>query len=155
MAQTVDHYILLADDDEDDCFLFQEALTEISLRASLVIVNDGEQLMQELERDNLPDVLFLDLNMPRKDGFQCLQEIKQQAKFASLPVVIFSTSFQPDVVDKLYEQGAHYYIRKPSNFENFKKVIHYAISLVQNSSSANTSQRPSLEKFVLESKFSS
>ncbi|HEU5291214.1 MAG TPA: response regulator [Cyclobacteriaceae bacterium] len=154
MAQA--HYILLAEDDEDDCILFQEALDEISLPMKLMMVNDGEQLIWKLENDQLPDILFLDLNMPRKDGFQCLQEIKQHEKFQLLPIVIFSTSFQPDVINKLYDHGAHYYIRKPSNFEHFKKVIHYAISLVHASLQANEIQRPSKDKFVLESgKFNS
>src|SRR5688572_16072019 len=108
-------HILLADDDEDDRFLFQEALSEMSLHTRLVTALDGEQLMNQLGEDRLPDVLFLDLNMPRKDGFQCLLEIKQNEKLKQLPVIIFSTSFHPDAVNKLYENGAQYYIRKPSN----------------------------------------
>lgn len=150
MALTPSRYILLADDDEDDCFLFQEALGEISLPTHLVMVHDGEELLLELEKNQIPDILFLDLNMPKKDGFQCLSEIKQNEKFRSLPVIIFSTSFQPDVVNKLYENGAHYYIRKPSNFEHFKKVIHYVISLVQTALSSQELERPPKEKFVLE-----
>ena len=151
MGGVIDHYVLLADDDEDDCFLFQEALSEISVPTNLVIVHDGDQLIRELEKDEQPHVLFLDLNMPRKDGFQCLEEIKQQERFSTLPIVIFSTSYQPDVVNKLYESGAHYYIRKPSNFEHFKKVIHYAISLVHASFQRQEHHRPPKEKFVLES----
>jgi CheY-like chemotaxis protein len=145
-----DHYIMLADDDDDDCFLFQEALAEISLSTELVMVHDGEQLVTELEKARIPDILFLDLNMPKKDGFQCLTEIRQHERFSQLPVIIFSTSFQPDVVNELYENGAHYYIRKPSNFEHFKKVVHYVISLVQNTLDSKEIQRPSKEKFVLE-----
>ena len=144
------HYILLADDDEDDCLLFQEALNEISLPTQLITVGNGEQLMQELGDDDFPDILFLDLNMPRKDGFQCLIEIKQNEKLSQLPVIIFSTSFQPDVVSKLYDNGAHYYIRKPSNFEHFKKVIHHAIILVRGALQSKEIRRPTIDKFVLE-----
>lgn len=150
MTPDVKRYILLADDDEDDCFLFQEALSEISLSTRFVTVHDGEQLILKLGKDELPMVLFLDLNMPRKDGFQCLQEIKQNKKYQQLPVVIFSTSFQPDVVNKLYESGAHYYIRKPSNFEDFKRVIHCAIKLLERTSSPQDMKRPPKEEFVLE-----
>jgi CheY-like chemotaxis protein len=151
MVQPTDHYILLADDDEDDCLLFQEALNEILLPTHLVTVHDGEQLIRELEVNELPDVLFLDLNMPRKDGLQCLVEIKKNEKFNTLPVVIFSTSFQPEVVSRLYDHGAHYYIRKPSNFEHFKKVIHYAISLIHVALQEEEVQQPAKEEFVLES----
>lgn len=150
MASAPGRYILLADDDEDDCFLFQEALAEISLPTHLAMVHDGERLILELEKDKIPDILFLDLNMPKKDGFQCLAEIKRNEKFRLLPVIIFSTSFQPDVVDKLYENGAHFYIRKPSKFEHFKKVIHYVVSLTQIEFPARQIERPTKEKFVLE-----
>jgi CheY-like chemotaxis protein len=138
-------FIFLADDDEDDRFLFQEALNEIQLPTQLTTVRDGEQLMEILNAQVLPDILFLDLNMPRKDGFQCLIEIRKNDKLKQLPVVIFSTSYQPDAVTKLYENGAQYYIRKPSNFEHFKKVIRHAIILV-----TTVIHRPSLEEFVLE-----
>ncbi len=145
-------FILLADDDDDDRFLFQEALNEITLPTQLGSVRDGEQLMDFLAGNSLPDVLFLDLNMPRKDGFQCLLEIKKNEKLKKLPVIIFSTSFQPDAVDKLYENGAQYYIRKPSNFEHFKKVIHHAILLIIKTTPANGAgvHQPPKDEFVLE-----
>ena len=142
------HFILLADDDEDDRFLFQEALNEITLSTRLTTVRDGEQLMEALTAIDLPEVLFLDLNMPRKNGFQCLSEIRKSEKLRKLPVVIFSTSFQPDAVDKLYEGGAHYYIRKPSNFDHFKSVIMRAITLVTRRDLSN--MKPSKDQFVLE-----
>ena len=139
--------ILLADDDSDDCLLFKEALEELPLSASLTVVNDGEQLMQLLlkENDGLPHVLFLDLNMPRKNGFECLSEIKLHPKLNPLTVIIFSTSFEPDIVNQLYKNGAHYYIRKPVEFCKLKNVIHQALILL---SQENTSQ-PDPEHFVL------
>jgi CheY-like chemotaxis protein len=140
--------ILLADDDEDDRLLFQEALDEITLATQLTSVRDGEQLMDALSEIDLPDMLFLDLNMPRKNGFQCLSEIRKNEKLKELPVIIFSTSLQPDAVDKLYEGGAHYYIRKPSNFDHFKKVIQQAITLVTMRDLQR--EKPSKDQFVLE-----
>ena len=82
--------ILLADDDADDCLFFTEALTGSPLSTHLTTVPDGEHLMQLLsnEKYELPDVLFLDLNMPRKNGFECLSEIKQNSKLNMLSVVI-------------------------------------------------------------------
>jgi CheY-like chemotaxis protein len=118
--------ILLADDDTDDCSFFKEAVEELLLSTQLTAVNDGEQLMQLLtnETNELPDVLFLDLNMPRKNGFECLSEIKGNQKLRQLPVIIFSTSFEQEVVNLLYKNGAQYFIRKPSEFSQFKKIIH-------------------------------
>jgi len=144
-------FIFLADDDEDDRLLFMEALHEIAVDIQLTTVTDGEQLMEKLDPQKLPDVVFLDLNMPRKDGFQCLLEIRRNEKLRSLPVIIFSTSFQPDAVERLYDSGAHYYIRKPSNFENFKNLILEAISLMgkRMSDQPHSVARPSKERFVL------
>src|SRR4051812_1809722 len=112
----VKQHLLLADDDNDDCIFFKEALEELPVNASLKIVKDGVELMQSLNEVNgkLPDVLFLDLNMPRKTGYECLDEIKLNHKLKNLPVIIFSTSFDHDVVDALYKKGAHYYVRKPA-----------------------------------------
>jgi CheY-like chemotaxis protein len=117
--------ILLADDDTDDCIFFTEALAELKLNTHLTAVHDGEQLMQMLtqEATELPHMLFLDLNMPRKNGFECLSEIKLSGKLKQLPVIIFSTSFEQEVVNRLYTSGAHYFIRKPVAFAQFKKII--------------------------------
>jgi CheY-like chemotaxis protein len=138
--------ILLADDDNDDCLFFKEALEELPLTTQLTTINDGDQLMHLLkETDKLPHVLFLDLNMPRKNGFTCLQEIKGDKKLKHLPVIIFSTSFDQNVADLLYKNGAQYYICKPTKFLNFKNIIHEAIKL---STQENFSQPPK-EKFLL------
>jgi CheY-like chemotaxis protein len=139
--------ILLADDDTDDCIFFKEALGELLLSTNLTAVHDGEQLMQLLSNDTieLPHILFLDINMPRKNGFECLTEIKLNKKLKDLPVVIFSTSFEQDVVNLLYENGAQYFIRKPSEFLQFKKIILHTLTLIMQ---GNDTQ-PSKENFVL------
>ena len=87
--------ILLADDDKDDRFFFSMALESLTVPTQLAIVLDGEKLMVYLDENShqLPDVLFLDLNMPRKNGFECLNEIKQNNKLNELLVIIYSTSF--------------------------------------------------------------
>ena len=125
--------ILLADDDKDDCLLFKDALDELVLDTSLITMHDGEQLMKYLETvsGNLPDVLFLDLNMPRKSGFECLIEIKQHALFQTLPIIICSTSYDEEKVSLLYQQGAHYYICKPAKFEELKNVVYKGITRLE------------------------
>ena len=123
--------ILLADDDDDVCFFFKKAVTACVPNHNFNAVHDGEQLMQLLtdETNELPDVLFLDLNMPRKNGFECLTEIKQNQKLKNLPVVIFSTSSSHDDMRLLLKTGADVYIRKPSNFEQLVQVIQHALPI--------------------------
>lgn len=146
--------ILLADDDIDDCVFFKQAVEEFLLPINFTAVNDGEQLMQQLtnETNKLPHVLFLDLNMPRKNGFECLSEIKLNEKLKQLPVIMFSTSFEQGVVDQLYLNGAQYFIRKPSEFGQFKKIIHQTLALMATILSTDiigNIAQPEKENFVL------
>jgi len=139
--------ILLADDDSDDCLFFKKALGELLLSTHLTTVNDGEQLMQQLtnETNVLPHVLFLDLNMPRKNGFECLTEIKLSKKLKQLPVIVFSTSFEQEVVYQLYKNGAQYFIRKPSEFSQFKNIIQLSLGLI----TKENIPQPTRENFVI------
>ena len=146
--------ILLADDDKDDRFFFSMALESLTVPTQLAIVMDGEKLMAYLEENShqLPDVLFLDLNMPRKNGFECLNEIKLNNSLNKLPVIIYSTSFEQDVVNQLYKNGAHYFIRKPAEFSQLKKLIQQTITLLMRDLSIEKTeiiQQPSIENFVL------
>jgi CheY-like chemotaxis protein len=139
--------ILLADDDFDDCNFFKLALEALPLTTKLSIVNDGEQLMAYLDKNaqQLPDVLFLDLNMPRKNGFECLSEIKLNASLKILPVVIFSTSYEHEVINLLYQNGAKYFMRKPAEFSQLKNIIQHTVQLIMQE---NITQ-PTKENFVL------
>lgn len=123
--------VLLADDDIDDCKFFKRALEELSLPSNLTTVHDGNQLMNYLGEnvDHLPHVLFLDINMPRKSGLECLSEIKQNDKLKDIPIVMFSTSNSWDTVNLLFKSGAHVYIHKPSDFGELKQVIHHALPI--------------------------
>lgn len=141
--------LLLADDDEDDCIFFREAIDELSLPVKLVTVNDGVELMGFLEintADNLPDILFLDLNMPRKNGYECLAEIKAIEELKELPVIIFSTSLDIEIVNTMYDKGALYYIRKPGDFSKLKQVIGNALKVT----SENNFKKPEREDFILQ-----
>ncbi len=127
--------VLLADDDTDDRTFFAKALKEIPIKSHLTTVHDGEQLMNYLTEnlENLPDILFLDLSMPRKTGFECLSEIKEHEKLKDLPVLVFTTSFsrgidfEQSLINTLSTIGAEEYIRKPGNFEQLKQIIHKAL----------------------------
>lgn len=141
--------LLLADDDEDDCLFFKEALGELPGAAHLTIVHDGEQLIQLLTEKStaLPDVLFLDLNMPRKNGFECLSDMKADEKLKHIPVIVLSTYFESTVANLLYKNGAHYCIRKPAEFARLKEVIQQALALIAQGSEC----QPEKENFVLNS----
>ncbi len=139
--------LLLADDDTDDCFLFKEVIEELPISAKLTTVNDGVQLMQLLsaKESPLPDALFLDLNMPRKSGFECLSEMKTIDKLMNIPVIIYSTSLDMEVVDLLYQKGAHYYVRKPGEFDKLRKAILETVTLISQRKLA----QPSRDRFIL------
>ena len=143
--------IMLADDDMDDCIFFKEALRKLPLSTHLTTVYNGEQLMKLLteEATQLPDVLFLDLNMPRKNGFECLAEIKRHEKLKLLPVIVFSTSFDQDRVNLLYENGAHFFIRKPAEFIQLKNIIYQGLTRIMQDLSTGNLKQPTKENFVL------
>ena len=124
--------ILLADDDCDDCDFFKQALEALPLSTKLETVHDGEQLMDYLSEnpEQLPDVVFLDLNMPRKNGFECLSEIKRNEKLKDIPVVVFSTSNSPEKINLVFKTGGLVYVHKPGNFSQLKQVILHALPIV-------------------------
>jgi CheY-like chemotaxis protein len=139
--------ILLADDDNADCLLFKEALEELPVSAILTVVHDGEQLIEALTKkgSKFPDVLFLDLNMPRKNGFASLGEIKRSTELQKLPVIIFSTASNVETVNNVFRDAAHYYICKPADFSQLKKVIYEAITLI----TQKNNPLPLKEKFMI------
>ena len=123
--------IILADDDIDDCQFFKEALESLPQTPQLKTVHDGVQLMYYLNENSasLPDVIFLDINMPRKNGFECLSEIKNNDKLKEIPVVMFSTSNAQEKIYMLLKTGADVYIRKPGNLEQLVKCIQLALPM--------------------------
>ena len=130
--------ILLAEDDQDDREFFDTALKEIPIPTNLTTVNDGEQLMDYLYKNSghLPSILFLDLNMPRKNGFECLCEIKEDETLKDMLVVMFSTAFpraiiyEENLIKTLLKIGAYEFIRKTDNLAHLKEVIHQVIKKV-------------------------
>jgi CheY-like chemotaxis protein len=116
-------YVLIADDDEDDQEVLSDALLEISDNIQITRVDNGKTLMEKLAEEKLFDLVFLDLNMPAMNGFECLEKIKANPKLRKLPILIYSTSANPDQIDRTFLQGALYYIQKPSNFNEIKQIM--------------------------------
>ncbi len=116
-------HILIADDDPDDQELLAEAIYGISPNIKITFANNGKDLMQQLIGEIHPDMIFLDLNMPAMNGFECLSKIKSHPDLQSLPVLIYSTSAHADQVEQTYRQGASFYIQKPCSFFDIKDVV--------------------------------
>lgn len=139
--------LLLCDDDDDDRFFFRDAVKEVDEKIIVNTVNNCEELITTLDNPtNIPDLLFLDLNMPRSNGKQCLEKIRKNPALENLPVIIYSTSVHGMDIDETYSKGANLYIQKSNNFTKFKKLISTVLS------NQLDIYRPDKEKFVLFSK---
>ncbi len=123
--------VLVAEDDEDDKLLIIKAFARSLPKENVICVEDGEALIQYLKREApfdkpeenpLPDIILLDLNMPRKDGKAALAEIKNNEILKKIPVIIFTTSNLKDDIDISYELGGNSFITKPNTFEGLIKV---------------------------------
>ena len=129
--------ILIADDDTDDVQLTKDCFVENKLPVQINEVYDGQILMDHLKADkrNLPQLILLDINMPRKGGLEALEEIKNDDAFRKIPVVIFSTSTAPKDIEKAYELGASCFISKPNNLEEWcdkmKKIGKFWVECVR------------------------
>lgn len=123
--------IALADDDADDRFLFEEAIKEIPIKTNLSLYVNGKELMEYLTSPNavLPQLVFLDLNMPVKNGLQCLKEIRGNSALKELSVAIYSTSCSEKDIEETFINGANIYINKPNNFNKLKEVIERVLQL--------------------------
>ncbi|WP_207493848.1 response regulator [Aridibaculum aurantiacum] len=118
--------ILIADDDADDIQLTKECFVENEFPIDVNDVQDGQLLLEHLkklvlqhERDQLPQLILLDLNMPRKTGLEALRELKADTQLCRIPVIIFSTSKAQRDIDKAYELGASCFVNKPNTLEEW------------------------------------
>ncbi len=112
--------IILADDDADDRFFFRELLSEITFQIELKEYEDGDQLLNDLNA--LPDppppaIIFLDINMPRKTGIECLKDLRSTNKFCKIPIVMFTTSTNKKDIEETKACGANLFIRKAYSFQ--------------------------------------
>jgi len=127
MARSID--ILMVEDSPSDAFLTREALKQAKESSRIHVVNDGVEAMEFLRREGAfagaprPDIILLDLNMPRKDGREVLAEIKGDAKLKSIPVIVLTSSSAEQDILHAYNLHANCYITKPADFNRFKEVI--------------------------------
>jgi CheY-like chemotaxis protein len=123
--------VLLADDDMDDRMLFEDAVSDLKLSIDLQVVKDGAELMDYLLTSAIimPEILFLDLNMPRKNGFECLEEIKSNAVLKEIFIIIYSTTESQKEIDVVFAQQANLFIKKPNSFTELKNILAQALSI--------------------------
>ena len=136
-------HILLADDDADERYFFESALKDLPITTNLKTVPDGGRLMEYLSQnsDHLPDVLFLDIAMPRKNGIECLAEIMSNEKLKQIPVVMYSNALGDDHIIKCYQYGATYFLPK-GNYSELADSIGMLLAIL-----GETSKQASKDRF--------
>jgi CheY-like chemotaxis protein len=126
--------ILLAEDDVDDRDLFLEAIYLADPSIKVATVENGEKLMSHLQESTVsPDCIFLDLNMPKKSGKECLKEIRANEKTKKIPIVIYTTSLNTKDIDETFVRGASNFMRKPSTFSELRELLQRYITSFQTS----------------------
>lgn len=123
------HRIYLVDDDAEDRLLFADALTMLNQPVVLTELTDGAELIEILANPiaSKPDVIFLDLNMPRMSGYDCLESITRSPEFQDVRIVVLSTSSNYETVFNAYAAGADFFAIKPSDFGSYPKLIQKAL----------------------------
>jgi len=126
MTKLLTTKFLLVDDDEDDAVMFCEEVTLIDPVMKCYKAENGQQVFELLSqyRPDKPDVIFLDINMPIMDGWECLRRLKQDLDYRHIPVIMYSTSSARRDVDKAYELGALTFLTKPENMRELSNILH-------------------------------
>lgn len=123
MTDGINH-ICLAEDDADDYYIFSKLLNELNGAVKLTWFQTCEDLLHFLKAgNNLPDLIALDMNMPKMDGHSCLVSIKKELELLHIPVIILSTSNHESTVTKCYQSGAFKYFQKPDTLDEYRKII--------------------------------
>ncbi|MCF6132174.1 response regulator [Flavobacterium wongokense] len=143
---TNNRHIFLVDDDQEDRELFSEALSYVNKSISLTELPSAFKLIETLNNPDTPqpEIIFLDINMPKLNGLECLKKIKSTQKFKDLKVVILSTYSHADDIEEAYQNGASCYYVKPTLFDNLKNIISGALEF-----NSNDNCIPSKEKFLV------
>lgn len=131
--------IIVADDDSDDRLFLEDVLREVAPSKTVTSVKDGQELLS-LFTHFVPDFLFLDLEMPRKNGLECLKEIRNNPATKDLPIVVFSSTNREYNIDVAYEMGAHLFLSKPNSYDDLKLAMQTILSFDWSNPGAITKQ---------------
>ena len=128
-----DYIVFLVDDDEDDRQLFARVLDSMYPGIEVRVFESGGDLLLHLEEGGaVPDILFLDLNMPVLDGERCLKKLRDKAEYEDICVVIYSESMDMERIENLFREGANRYLRKPGSIGSLKIALERTIASCQN-----------------------
>ena len=120
--------ILLIEDNSDDVFLIELAIKKANIKSNISVVNNGEEGVSYLmklvnEKEKLPNLILLDINLPKVTGLEVLKKIKSNKSIKAVPTVVFTSSDSSSDMNYCYQNGANFYIRKPNNINDFKKIM--------------------------------
>ncbi|MBC7556664.1 MAG: response regulator [Chryseobacterium sp.] len=119
---------MIIDDDEDDRFFFKEVVTKMPISDQIMEAKGCEEAIELLRTvEQLPHFIFLDINMPRSDGRECLKQLKRDAKLKHIPVIMYSTFFSEENISEFYKLGALSYLNKPTDINKLSPAILEAI----------------------------
>lgn len=125
-----DLLIFYTDDDEDDLSLFSDAVDTLSKDIILKTFSGGEKLLNAIsDSSQKPNMIFLDLNMPGKNGFDVLKELKGSTENNDIPIIVFSTSNEPSIIEKCMDLGANFFITKPVLMKEIVRAIEFSINV--------------------------
>jgi CheY-like chemotaxis protein len=120
--------IFLADDDDDDRDFFRTALKKLDSDCELTMLNNGQKVIEHFSAlTNLPDYVFLDINMPLADGIECLNYIRKTHPEHKFPIIMLSTANSEEMIKRCYKAGASMYVRKPNRFSQLVDILRFCI----------------------------
>jgi CheY-like chemotaxis protein len=128
MLQSKPKDVLLAEDDPEDFLLFQYAVKEITIPVLLRHAEDGDKLFEML-KEAIPDILFLDIHLPCKNGISCILEIRKNPQYNNMPVIMFTSYNHRSYVNQTYQSGANYYIVKPTSIQKLAEKLQQVLSI--------------------------
>lgn len=120
--------VLIAEDDLDDYYFFEEAIKEITISIGLRHAKDGQMLFEKLN-EAIPDLLFLDIEMPCKNGVSCLLEIRKDPKYNQMPVVMFTAHNSQSYIKNTYQNGANFFLIKPASIQSLVEKLRNIFSM--------------------------
>jgi CheY-like chemotaxis protein len=128
MTEQTSTHVLLAEDDADDVMIFQLAIDKLPFAILLTHAENGDKLITLLE-EMIPDVIFLDINMPCRSGKECIREIRSRKKFDAVPVIMYTGHKHEDYIEETFREGANFYLIKSNSVDELAEKLKNILSI--------------------------